>query len=793
MKKLLSFILLLFIPFIVYAESDIHIESIELVNNENSFLESNPARLEGNNIILDLNLYNKGDNLKYKISVVNNTNDEYEFGEIDSNSDYIEYSLDYNNDSKLIAPNSNTIVYLDILYKNEVEPDKIVNGVYNDNKVVTLNIEEKKDSLIEQLLNIDTVKEVVNPNTTSGRIIIAVVLLTISFVVFVVLRKHKVAKYMMLIGGILLMPIIVYAAKKFEFKIEANVKINLVAEFDEGLIVNKKMDLLAGGRENIKSIKRSETLPDNIKTLAEEQLDVIENGISDAEVDELFDYMFANMPNNCLLVDQSRGDNCTFYKYVEQSDDSDYYRFTASTSVIFSVPKDVVNYNLKYYHFFLMKSSQAPSTISSYLIYDAESDGLKEVVDVSEIKSQLKTSLPRMDLSKNILSSPNSRELIYGWYDNNTLYYYSEADNVMLNKDSSYLLSYLYNIVDFSDVENFNLDKVSDINHMFYYTADSVDSFEIDLSNWNLSNVSNMKSLFDSSGAHANSVNVIGLNNWDVSKVTNMSYLFSEMGRFNATIWNIGPLSNWDTSSVVNMKRLFYRSGMNSTSWNVGDLSNWDTSNVVNMYGMFEITGYKTSEFILVGLSNWDVSNVTDMARMFASSGVVATTYSIGNLSNWDTSKVTDMSDMFSGVGSRATSINLGNLSNWDVSNVTDMSNMFRNLGSRSSETFIGNLSKWDTSNVTNMYGMFSYACNSGRCSIQVGSLNVYADNIKNIFTNAQVNIELNILKKPEIFDNAFNYMIGRVVVNYTNEVTNIDDIIATGDGSAIKGNLITT
>ena len=96
MKKLLAFILLLFIPFIVYAEEDIRIESIELVNNKNSFLESNPARLNGNDIILDLNLYNKGDNLKYKISVVNNTSDEYEFGDLECNSDYIEYSLDYN-------------------------------------------------------------------------------------------------------------------------------------------------------------------------------------------------------------------------------------------------------------------------------------------------------------------------------------------------------------------------------------------------------------------------------------------------------------------------------------------------------------------------------------------------------------------------------------------------------------------------------------------------------------------------------------------------------------------------
>merc|ERR1712048_1211349 len=66
------------------------------------------------------------------------------------------------------------------------------------------------------------------------------------------------------------------------------------------------------------------------------------------------------------------------------------------------------------------------------------------------------------------------------------------------------------------------------------------------------------------------------LSNWDVSRVTNMYYMFYKALSFN------GDLSKWDVSRVTNMWGTFYK----AQSFN-GDISKWDVSKVHDVKSMF--------------------------------------------------------------------------------------------------------------------------------------------------------------------------------------------------------------
>ena len=92
-----------------------------------------------------------------------------------------------------------------------------------------------------------------------------------------------------------------------------------------------------------------------------------------------------------------------------------------------------------------------------------------------------------------------------------------------------------------------------------------------DISDWDVSNVTDMNRMF----ASATNFNQ-SLNNWDVSKVTDMSQMFDHATNFNQ------PLNKWDVSKVTDMGEMFW----GATNFN-HSLDNWDVSKVTDMRGMF--------------------------------------------------------------------------------------------------------------------------------------------------------------------------------------------------------------
>ena len=242
------------------------------------------------------------------------------------------------------------------------------------------------------------------------------------------------------------------------------------------------------------------------------------------------------------------------------------------------------------------------------------------------------------------------------WLDptDKTAYYYTEPEKVYLNTDSSkmfYLASSeqkIKNVLEI-DLSNFDTSNVTDMSYMFYGMSNLT---TLDLSNFNTSQVTDMKYMF----TYMFNLTTLDLSSFNTFKVTDMNHMFSATR--NLTTLN---LSNFDTSKVINMQYMF--SGMfNLTTLN---LSNFDTSKVTDMRAMFGGMHSLTA----LNLSNFDTSKVTDMSHMFFGMRNVTTL----DLSNFDTSKVTDMSRMFSDMHNVTTL----DLSNFDTSNVTDMSFMF--------------------------------------------------------------------------------------------------------------------
>ena len=311
---------------------------------------------------------------------------------------------------------------------------------------------------------------------------------------------------------------------------------------------------------------------------------------------------------------------------------------------------------------------------------------------------------------------------VYTWFDNGTIYYYTEANEVFFNADSSNMFRGMQKLVsvDFNfgletdvdpdsdgyianvqdpvyitssvtnmsfmfywassltslDVSNWDTSKVTNMGSMFYNTSSLA---SLDVSNWDTSSVANMNGMFFSTS----SLTSLNISNWDTSSVTNMSSMFSYASSL--TSLNI---SNWDTSSVTNMSSMFF----GASSLTSLDVSNWDTSKVTNMGGMFKGASSLTS----LNVSNWDTSKVTHMDSMFSQASALTSL----DVSNWDTSSVTGMNSMFAD----ASSLTSLDVSNWDTSSVTNTARMFYGNSALASL----NVSNWDTGNVTDMHEMFA-------------------------------------------------------------------------------------
>ena len=167
--------------------------------------------------------------------------------------------------------------------------------------------------------------------------------------------------------------------------------------------------------------------------------------------------------------------------------------------------------------------------------------------------------------------------------------------------------------------------KVTDMETMFYDEDETFSDFNQDISNWDVSNVTNMRGMFQLAYLFNQPIG-----DWDVSNVTDMRAMFNFAEDFNQ------PIGDWDVSNVTDMRAMF----LYAISYNqpIGD---WDVSSVTDMEKMFNDTIFNQD------IGSWDVSSLNYMNKMF----YFALAFN-QDLSSWNVDNVTSCSQFSDGANS---------------------------------------------------------------------------------------------------------------------------------------------
>lgn len=288
-----------------------------------------------------------------------------------------------------------------------------------------------------------------------------------------------------------------------------------------------------------------------------------------------------------------------------------------------------------------------------------------------------------MQVNAAVVSTTDSNAPIYLWTENHDIFWWSDADVVYTNEDSSDMFGAIINdpsSVIGVDMRGIDTSRTKNMSQMFAYIKPYNHIEILNLDDFSTESAENMYRMFAGNNYTANASG-LNLKGFKSNNVTNMSGMFSD------TIHMALDLSHLDTSHVKDMSFMF--AGAQLTNLN---LSSFNTSSVVDMSSMFSSVQPLTN----LDLSNFDTSQVTTMHNMFYNminlTGL--------NITSFNTSRVTNMVGMFADVKNLVSL----DLFNFDTRNVTNMAGMFRGTEKLTSL----NLSSFDTKKVVNMNLMFN-------------------------------------------------------------------------------------
>jgi len=236
------------------------------------------------------------------------------------------------------------------------------------------------------------------------------------------------------------------------------------------------------------------------------------------------------------------------------------------------------------------------------------------------------------------------------------------------------------------------------------------DSFDLDFSNWDTSNITNFENAFTFSFSPANTPNPFVLNDdpnsaftlENAEKIGGIVQYNSNYNTFDFSSLDFSPTGS--LSSVRSLKNFF---GLPESGFDASlvDVSTWDTSNITDISfftagRVSSFTGEEVTDYYLEGFNSdmtaWDTSSVENFEYAFAEEDFQGNSFN-QDISGWDTSSAKNMKRMFWRNGNFNQPIG-----SWNVSSVTNMNGMFERA-----YNFDQDLSGWDVSSVTDFRNMF--------------------------------------------------------------------------------------
>ncbi len=508
-----------------------------------------------------------------------------------------------------------------------------------------------------------------------------------------------------------------------------------IAEFDKGKIVNTKFKTLSGTssasysstNQNITDIVRSDVQPD-ISSMTEKN--IVSSSDSALPIYAWFDdgkiYWWSE--SSVVYLNNDSSYLFSYFKELKNIEPSDYntsnveymnYMFNNCSKIELL---DLSTWNTKN----LMAMQQMFSYCSSLTELNLSS------FDTRNVRSLYMTFYYCTSLIELDLSSFDTRNVTNMYM---TFYYCSSLTSLNVrsfdtrNVTNMYLTFYGLSSLTKLDLSSFNTQYVLDMTQIYGSCANleelNIENFDFSLQS--SGNIYNYASGSTQKLKKINAANVkfgvsmymqfsglasleeLDLSNADTSNVTNMGNLF-----YGCSSLKTLDLTSFDTSNVTDMSLMFYDCPLLSDL----DISSFDTKNVTYMSVMF----YNCSSLESLDLSHFDISNLSSPGSMFSG----CTSLESLNISNWDFVKF-NASSFSSSTSLYSTPIKLiimdnaklynsisymfgglrnleqVSLNNIDTTNVTGMSNLFN--GDINLSTL--DLRSFNTKNVTSMNSMF--------------------------------------------------------------------------------------